>query len=133
YFLLSISKSADPLGGWWNYKLDATKDGTTATSNWADYPSLGLDNQAIYVTGNMFKFGGNFAYAKVRVLNKAPLLSGGTAAWHDFVKLQNADGSLAFTVQPCHTNGAPGVEYLVNSYFGSASSAKQLTLWSLTS
>ena len=25
YFLLSVSKTANPLGGWWNYKLDATK------------------------------------------------------------------------------------------------------------
>src|SRR5262249_38836818 len=27
FFLLSVSKTADPTGGWWNYKLDATKDG----------------------------------------------------------------------------------------------------------
>jgi hypothetical protein len=132
YFLLSVSKTSDPLGGWWNYKLDAMKDGTTATDNWADYPSLGVDNQAVYISANMFKFGGSFLYAKVRVLNKAPLLTGGTATWFDFTKLKNADNSMAFTVQPCHTFGAPQVEFLVNSYFTGAATENKLTLWSLT-
>jgi hypothetical protein len=132
YFLLSISQSADPLGNWWNYKLDATKDGGTATTNWADYPCLGVDNQALYVTANMFKFGGNFQYAKLRVLNKGPLLTGGTATWWDFVRLKNADNSMAFTVQPCHTFGAPQIQYLVNSYFTGAATEDRLTLWSLT-
>jgi hypothetical protein len=134
FFLLSISQSADPLGGWWNYKLDATKDGSTATRNWADYPCLGVDNQALYLTANMFKFGGNFAYAKLRILNKTPLLSGGTATWFDFTKLQNLDSpaTSAFTVQPCHTFGAPQVEYLVNSYFTAAPTQNRLTLWAVT-
>jgi hypothetical protein len=134
FFLLSVSQSADPLAGWWNYKLDATKDGSTATNNWADYPCLGVDNQALYVTANMFKFGGNFAYAKLRILNKAPLLSGGTATWFDFTKLQNLDNpaTLAFTVQPCLTFGAPQVQHLVNSYFTAAPTQNRLTLWSVT-
>ena len=132
YFLLSVSQTADPLGPWWNYKLDATKDGATATTNWADYPGLGVDAQAVYLTANMFKFGGGFMYAKVRVLNKAPLLTGAAATWQDFTKLKNADGNMAFTVQPCHTFGAPQVQYLVNSYFTTAATQTRLTLWSLT-
>jgi hypothetical protein len=132
YFLLSISQTGDPTKPWWNYKIDATKDGSTATNNWADYPSLGVDSQAIYVTANMFAFGGNFAYAKVRIFNKGPMLSGGTANWWDFWNLKNADGSNSFTVQPCHTFNAPGVEYLVNSYFTGATTQNKLTLWSLT-
>lgn len=132
YFLLSVSQTADPLGRWWNYKLDAKLDGSTATSNWADYPGLGVDPQAVYLTANMFKFGGGFQYAKVRVLNKAPLLTGSAPTWMDFVNLKNADGGVAFTVQPCHTFGAPQVQYLVNSYFTASSTQNRLTLWSIT-
>ncbi|MGL4549812.1 MAG: hypothetical protein ACRC33_01385 [Gemmataceae bacterium] len=131
YFLLSVSQTSDPLGPWWNYKLDATKDGGTATTNWADYPGLGVDAQALYLTANMFKFGGSFQYAKVRILDKTPLLTGATATWFDFTKLKNGDGSTAFTVQPCHTFGAPQVQYLVSSYFTSASTQDKLTLWSI--
>jgi hypothetical protein len=49
------------------------------------------------------------------------------------VKRQNADGSLAFTVQPGHTFGAPNVQSLVNSvYPTTASPPNVLTLWSVT-
>jgi len=134
WFLLSVSKTSDPLGGWFNYKLDATKDGTTATTNWADYPGLGVDAQAIYLTANMFKFGGNYQYAKLRVVPKAAPYAGTGIAFTDFVKLKNLDGSPVFTIQPCHTYGAPQVQYFVNSKFPTPSSPTQsgLTLWSLT-
>ena len=127
-YLLSVSATDDPLGSWRNYSLDAMKDGSTATNNWADYPSLGLDNAALYITSNQFAFGGGFQYAKVRVVPKAGPYSGGTAPFFDFVRMRNADNSLAFTVQPCHTFGAPQVEYLVNTNFPSGNS---LTLWQI--
>jgi hypothetical protein len=125
-FLLSVSSTSNPLGSWRNYVFNAMVDGTTATNNWADYPGLGVDNQAIYVTANMFQFGGNFQYAKIRVIPKAGPYSGGPAPFFDFVKMRNADNTLAFTIQPCHTFGAPLVEYLVNSLYPSGN---KLTLW----
>jgi hypothetical protein len=127
--LLSVSSTANPLGPWRNYRFNAMLDGSTATTNWADYPALGVDNQALYVTSNMFAFGGGFQYAKIRVIPKAGPYSGGTSPYFDFVKMKNADNSMAFTVQPCHTFGAPQVEYLVNSGFPSGN---YLTLWHIT-
>lgn len=134
FFLLSVSKTSDPLGGWFNYKLDATKDGDTATNNWADYPGLGVDAQALYLTANMFQFNGAFQYAKVRVVPKAQPYAGGAVTFRDVVKLKNADGNLAFTVSPCHTYGAPQVQYFVNTLFPSMSAPTRtlLSLWSLT-
>lgn len=77
-------------------------DGSTASNNWADYPALGVDNQALYVTSNMFAFDGGFQYAKIRVIPKAGPYSGGAAPYFDFVRMKNADNTLAFTIQPCH-------------------------------
>lgn len=132
FFLLSVSKTIDPLGGWFNYKMDAKKDGTVSTSNWADYPGLGVDDKALYLTANMFSFGGSFQYAKIRVVPKTGPYSGGTAAFFDFVRMKNADGSTAFTIQPCHTYGAPTAEFLVNSvYPASTGTQRVLSLWSL--
>jgi hypothetical protein len=127
--LLSISNSSNPLGPWRNYTFNATLDGTTASNNWADYPALGVDNLALYVTSNMFAFGGGFQYAKIRVIPKAGPYAGGAAPYFDFVRLRNADNTVAFTIQPCHTFGAPQVEYLVNSRFPSGNF---LTLWQIT-
>lgn len=125
-YLISVSATSNPLGPWRNYSLNAMVDGARATNNWADYPSLGVDSRALYITSNQFVFGGGFAYAKVRVVPKAGPYSGGVAQFFDFVNLKNANNSLAFTVQPCHTFGAPQVEYLVNSLFPNGNS---LTLW----
>jgi len=125
-FLLSVSATSNPLGQWRNYVFDAMKDGSQPTNNWADYPSLGVDSHALYLTANMFAFGGNFQYAKIRVVPKAGPYSGGVAPFFDFVRMRNPDNTLAFTIQPCHTFGAPQVEYLVNSRFPSGNS---LTLW----
>jgi hypothetical protein len=129
-YLLSVSTSSNPLGSWKNYALDATKDGNTPTNNWADFPALGVDNQAFYVTSNQFQFGGGFQYAKIRVIPKAGPYSGGPAPFFDFVNMKNANNTTAFTVQPCHTFGAPQREYLVNTGFPSGNF---LTLWNITS
>ena len=128
-FLLSVSSTSNPLGAWRNYTFDAMKDGSTATNNWADFPGLGVDAHALYVTANMFAFNGGFQYSKIRVIPKAGPYSGGAAPFFDFVKMKNPDNSMAFTIQPCHTFGAPQVEYLVNSRFPQGSS---LTLWRIT-
>lgn len=125
-FLLSCSASADPLGSWRNYSFNAMVDGTTASANWADYPGLGVDNQALYLSANMFAFNGGFRYAKVRVIPKAGPYSGAAAPFFDFVRLRDDDGQLSFTVTPCHTYGAPQVQYMVNSRFPSGN---KLTLW----
>lgn len=126
--LLSISNTSNPLGPWRNYRFDASLDGSTPTANWADFPALGVDGQALYVTSNMFAFNGGFKYSKIRVIPKAGPYSGGAAPYFDFVRMRNADNTMAFTIQPCHTFGAPQVEYLVNSRFPSGNN---LTLWSI--
>jgi len=133
WFLLSVSTTADPLDPWHNYALDATVDGGVQTSNWVDFPALGMDAQALYLTGNMYRFGGEFEYAKVRIVPKDGPYSGGTITFTDFVRLKNGDDSMAFTVQPCHTFGAPQVQYLVNTIYPDTETPEtKLSLWSIT-
>lgn len=128
-YLLSVSATTNPLGQWRNYSLNAMVDGGTATNNWADFPALGVDANNLYITSNQFAFGGGFQYAKIRVVPKAGPYSGGAAVFFDFVNMKNPDNTTAFTIQPCHTFGAPQVEYLVNSRFPSGNS---LTVWRVT-
>lgn len=125
-YLLSVSSTTNPLGPWRNYSLNAMNDGSTATTNWADFPALGVDANNLYLTSNQFAFGGGFQYAKIRVVPKAGPYSGGPATFFDFVKMKNPDNTAAFSIQPCHTFGAPQVEYLVNSRFPNGNF---LTVW----
>ncbi len=129
-FLLSVSDTSDPTKTWSNYALDATVDGTVKTNNWGDYPTLGVDDKAIYITANMFVFDGAFAYAKIRIIDKSGPYSGGSVTFTDIPNLKDPNNSPAFTVQPCHTFGAnPPAQYFVSAVFPGSN---ELALWTLT-
>ena len=131
WFMLAVSQTSNPKGRYWVWRLDATRNGNTPTGNWGDYPMLGFDTQGIYITANMFKFGGGFQYSKLRILKKSEVYSGGSIKWYDFWGMKNSNGSTAFTIQPCiHFRGTGGnpSAYLINALWPSGSS---LTLWTL--
>lgn len=138
WIVIGVSQGADPAGAYWVWALDATRDGSNASNNWADFPMLGFDTQAIYISCNMFQFGGGFQYSKLRILNKAELYGGGvgpnhTIRWFDLWNLKNPDGGVAFTVTPAkHFRGTGGnpPAYLINSIWPSGNT---LTMWTLTS
>ncbi|MGB6680631.1 MAG: PPC domain-containing protein [Candidatus Bathyarchaeia archaeon] len=130
-YLISVSQTSNPMGSWWVYKLDATLNGGTPTTNWADYPKIGYDSSyAVYITGNMFSFAGSFQYSKIRVIRKSELYSGSAVSWHDYWGMQNEDASLAFTIQPCDTLSSETYEYLVNTDHWS--SGDGVTVWRIT-
>lgn len=137
WIMVGVSQGPNPAGAYWVWALDATRDGSAATNNWADYSTVGFDTQALYISSNMFAFNGGFQYSKVRILNKAELYAGGSGAghairWYDFWNLRNPDNSVAFTVQPAvHFRGTGGnpPAHLVNALWPGGQS---VTLWTLT-
>ena len=131
WLLVAVSKTSNAGGAWWVYALDVSVDGSNPTNNWGDYPQLGFDTQAIYISTNQFAFGGGFSYAKLRILNKAELYAGAPAHWYDYWNLKNPDGSQAFTLQPsAHFRGTGGnpPAYLASAIYPAAT---KLVLWQL--
>ena len=63
-YLVAASQSSDPTSGWYFYNLNARLDDTTNSNNWADFPGLGYNEEAIYITSNQMQiFGqGDFEY-----------------------------------------------------------------------
>ncbi|HVM97896.1 MAG TPA: hypothetical protein VMT89_15990, partial [Candidatus Acidoferrales bacterium] len=126
FFLLAVSSTADPTDPWNYYALNAAVDNTTPTMNFVDLPSLGVDDNAIYLTGNMFDMPTfSFQGAKIRVVPKIPLLSGSPASFFDFSNL-SAGGQRVFYLQAAQSIGPNPVGYIVNTRFPNACS---LTLW----
>jgi hypothetical protein len=84
---------------------------------WADYPDLGFDDDAVYLTSNQFDWGGppSPQYNKIRIFKKSELYAGQPLTFVDFWNLTNVDGSRAFTVKPAHHFGNTTSAYLVNT------------------
>jgi hypothetical protein len=114
-FLISLSQTRNPTGSWWNWSLDANVNGSEASDCVAELSGVGLDGSALYLTANLFDHSGRFQYAKLRIINKSELLSGSPAPWRDCLDLHNPDGSPVFGIQPAHTFGNPGIEYLLST------------------
>ena len=140
YLLLSVSNGPTYDGGWKNWALNASLEGSVQTSNWGDSWRLGFDNQALYLSGNMYNSSGNFQYTKIRVIKKTDLYNPATTslAYQEIgsaaAKLRNADGTLADSIMPVHLRGRPGetaVGLLVNAASLSALPATYLTVWKI--
>jgi hypothetical protein len=132
WLMVAVSQTLNPHGTYNTWALDGSLDGATPTGNWADYPTLGFDEEAIYVAVNMFQIGGAFQYAKVRIINKAEAYAPAAPPlrWYDMWGMLNPDGSDAFTLQPAiHFRAVAGPAYLANALWPSGNT---LTLWTLT-
>ncbi len=121
---LAVSDDADPLGTWYQVAINA-KTTISSIPRWADYPGFAVDDQAVYVTANMFSFsanGGGYGGVRLWVVDKG-LGSGG---FYDggSVSVSKLDpyagGGVATTTQPAHMYGdAPaGVGTFLVSYSG---------------
>ena len=88
---------------------------SSGTSTWADYPKIGADASALFVTTNQFSAPPTtFLGSNIRVFDKAALMGGA----YGFVDLL-ADAALipgVFTIAAAHTYGATdnGGFYLIN-------------------
>jgi hypothetical protein len=73
-FIVAVSASYDPFGGWFIYHIDADAD----NNQWFDYPSVGFNRNWIVVTGNMFQNPGFSVASECRtfVFNKSQMYAG---------------------------------------------------------
>lgn len=130
WLCIAVSKKSSAMGSWTVWATDSSKNGSKKTDNWGDYPMLGFDSEAVYVTFNMFK-GSSFQYSKLRIFNNDELYKAKPLKYYDFWNLKNPGDSKAFTIQPCEHYRAkgPGPAYMISNYFGSGN---KLVKWTIT-
>lgn len=81
---IAVSDDSNPNGVWYKYRTNAVIAGGGGQTYWVDYPGFGYDNDAYYVTGNLFGLNaGGFGGAIFRIYPKAPLLSGSPVTFAD--------------------------------------------------
>ena len=120
--------------------MNASLDGSVVTQNWGDSWRLGFDNEAIYLSGNMFNTSGIFQYAKIRVLKKSDVYNPATTTlpYQEIgsatAKLKNADTSVADSLVPIRLRGTPNstaAGLFVNAASLSVLPATYLTVWKI--
>ncbi len=127
--IVCFSKSNNPMNGWWSYQLT----GNPLNNNcWFDYPNLGITNNEIFVTGNLFSSSSNtFNQAVVFQIQKNPGYTGSTINWQYWKNLDNTTIN-AFALVPA-SNGLQGNVgpdmYLVSTRSGGSDKMK---LWHIT-
>lgn len=138
--VIGLSNTQDATLGWTLWELDATVDGATDTSNWCDYPKLGFDAQAIYVTCNMYQLNTTtnqnvFQYSKTRIMTKNQFVNNTGIFWWDFWNLKegNTGTTSLFTLQPAQMFGASTSdgEFLVDAR-GRGGTGSTLDVWRVT-
>ncbi len=128
YMMVSVSETGDPTGSWRTYALDFQRTSVGETDDFLDYPTVGLDQQAFYLSGNMFnRFTGAYRGIRLRVYGKQQFYAGAPDV--DGTEFDRLGGTETFTLQPCLTFGTPGVEWLAWSDFGRSD---RLTCYTLT-
>jgi hypothetical protein len=68
-------------------------------STFTDYPTFGVDINAIYIGTNMFSLAGSFVGTNGYVINRANLLAGGAYTVNTFLNLATSAGAGPFTPQ----------------------------------
>jgi len=147
---IAVSQTADPTGAWNIYRLPVQNNGTQGTPDHGcaggfclgDYPHIGADAHAIFLTTNEFElFGPGFKGAQIYDISKQALASG--AASPNVVLFNGGDPSIpapAFTVWPAISSGGQyvdtlgGTEYLLSSdaVFFDSGTSNRIWLWSVS-
>jgi hypothetical protein len=123
--LAAVSDNGDPNGNWYLAAIDS-KIAINESEHWADFPGLALDEEAVYITANMFTFGsGAFRASRLWIIRKeigaGGFYDGGAPTYgsYDPSTLAGLSGQ-SFTLQPAHVLGAGGVAPGVGTFLVSA-------------
>ena len=138
YLNVAVSKGPNPSGGggndWIFYRTDITE--TAGGVNYGgDYPGLGVDDQALYVTYNMFRLPiGSpelFKNSQIIAVNKNDLLSAVLTLHRVFTPTDGLDNS--FALQPASPigNGPANLAYFCETPFTGSASGTSVRLWAL--
>jgi len=131
---VAVSDDSDPNGTWYFSEFD-TVVSAGGINRWADYPGFAVDEEAIYITANLFGFSsGGYGYggSRVWILEKGVSTGGiydvgGTLTVAELDPYESFTGCCEVTTQPSHMFGtAPaGLGVFLVSYSGIGNSLGQ--------
>jgi hypothetical protein len=122
---LAVSKTGTPASAtsadWYYHSINA-EESIGGLDNWADYPGFAIDEEAVYVTANMFDhapFTGFSTATRLWIVDKGVVggfYGGGAASVGGGWDFPGLTGGAVLTHQPAHVFGAGGVGGTVGTF-----------------
>jgi hypothetical protein len=136
---IAVNSSGNPENIWTQYEVDTTNVGGRGCPCFGDQPTLGIDQDNLYVTTNEFSiFGPQFNGAQVYAFSKKDLVAGVPAHFAHFGHL-HIGGTLAASVQPATSTGTPSAEFFLSTQDTQAGDkdaanggGSQIGVWAMT-
>ncbi|MEL7038578.1 MAG: hypothetical protein AAFO04_23635 [Cyanobacteria bacterium J06592_8] len=95
-FLLAVSNTSNPTQGWTGFAID----GDSTDQRWVDYPTLGLNQDGVYLAANMFPISSGGLRTTIVALPKDDLLTSQPTVANATVFENNFTSETGLTVQP---------------------------------
>jgi hypothetical protein len=119
--VLAVSKSENPLDGWWAYQVRPSQLASNAQSVWFDYPQCTTTESALFITANLFDNTGNYVQSFAMELKKQPLLSGMQPSTADLTRyLQLDNDPYSIYPVPGTSDASSNRAVLISNGFGSS-------------
>lgn len=128
--VVCFSTTNNPTDKWNKYIL---KGDVTSSGYWFDYPNIGVSNNELYITGNLFtSSSNNFRESVLLQINKNDGFSASSLRYQYWNQIQDDAGNSVFTLVPCswgtQGNYGPGCYFMASN----AGSAKWVQFFDMT-
>lgn len=133
YIPMAVSKTQNPLDGWYFYYTDgAAQQGVANSSIWQagdapDYPVIGIDKLAVTITHAVNNT--NRSYWRVFFFPADSFAAGQFQGGWQFWDLKNPDGSVPSIIAPAVHHGSPSGG---RAYWLSRQGSDQIVVWAIT-
>jgi hypothetical protein len=124
--LLAVSKTASPASATstdWYYTAINGKEAISGLDYWTDYPGFEVDEEAVYITGNLFLFSpysGGSSYSRLWIVDKGTsagfYFNGSTPTVTKYDPYTLSGSSFAMTTMPAQVYGTGGAGGSVGTY-----------------
>ncbi len=138
YFDIAISQSGDPLSRWQIYQFSTNMSPVTGFGNcsWADYPQIGADLSAFYITGNSFGCGahGPFLGSVVWMLPRQKFLGATATTLYRFWGYKDQQKRPSMTLTPAVEDSGESMAWFVSTdagYVDDGHLSNQVMVWAI--
>ena len=129
---IAVNASGNPENIWTQYQINTTDATGNGCPCFGDQPTLGIDQDNLYVSTNEFSIlGPEFNGAQVFAFSKKDLVAGSSVHFAHFSNL-SIGGTVVASVQPAISTGAPNAEYFLNSLDPTGTTDHRLGVWAMT-